>query len=87
MFAKDVFVAVSGAERQRLSLTDIYQRFRRRFDLEVTNRFMKQELFLQAYQTPDKEHLENWLLAAQTALWLLYEASDEVDEVSKKWQK
>ena len=48
---------------------------------------MKQELFLQAYQTPEKEHLENWLLAAQTALWLLYEASDEVAEVSKKWQK
>lgn len=87
VFKEDVFVAVTGAERKRLNLKEVYQRFRRRFDLEVTNRFLKQEMFLETYQTPRKENVENWLLTAQTAMWLLYEASDEVEKVSPKWQK
>lgn len=87
VFKEDVFVAVTGAERKRLNLRGIYQRFRRRFDLEVTNRFLKQEMFLEAYQTPEKENVENWILTAQTAMWLLYEAADEVEKVSPKWQK
>ncbi len=87
VFKEDVFVAVLGAERKRLNLKEIYQRFRRRFDLEVTNRFLKQEMFLQDYQTPKKENIENWILTAQTAMWLLYEASEEVENVSAKWQK
>lgn len=31
--------------------------------------------------------MENWILAAQTAMWLLYEAADEGESVSAKWQK
>jgi hypothetical protein len=87
VFTEDVFVAVTGRERKRLNLKEVYQRFRRRFDLEVTNRFLKQEMFLEDYQTPQKENVENWLLTAQTAMWLLYEAADEVEQVSAKWQQ
>jgi len=87
VFKEDVFVAVIGVERKRLDLKEVYERFRRRFDLEGTNRFLKQEMFLEDYQTPSKDNVENWILAAQTAMWLLYEASDEVESVSAKWQK
>ena len=87
VFTEDVFVSVIGAERKRLKLKEVYQRFRRRFDLEVTNRFLKQAMFLEAFQTPKKENIENWVLTAQTAMWLLYEAADEVENVSAKWQK
>lgn len=87
VFKEDVFVSVLGVERKRLSLKEVYERFRRRFDLEVTNRFLKQEMFLESFQTPKKENVENWVLTAQTAMWLLYEASDEVESVSAKWQK
>jgi len=87
VFKKDVFVSVMGVERKRLNLKEIYERFRRRFDLEVTNRFLKQEMFLESYQTPKKDTIENWIMVAQTAMWLLYEASDEVENVSAKWQK
>ena len=87
VFTEDVFVSVIGAERKRLNLKEVYQRFRRRFDLEVTNRFLKQEMFLEDYQTPCVENVENWILVAQTAMWLLYEAADEVENVSAKWQK
>ena len=65
VFTEDVFVSVSGAERKRLKLKEVYQRFRRRFDLEITNRFLKQAMFLEGFQTPKKENIENWVLTAQ----------------------
>jgi len=87
VFKQDVYVSVLGVERKRLNLKEIYERFRRRFDLEGTNRFLKQAMFLEDYQTPKKENIENWIMLAQTAMWLLYEAADEVEQVSAKWQK
>lgn len=62
-------------------------KFRHRFDLEVTNRLLKQNLKLQKYQTPDVQHLDNWMLVVQQAIWLLFAASPEVAQVSAKWQK
>lgn len=87
VFKQDVYVAVVGEGRGRLRLEEVAQVFYHRFDLEVTNRFMKQNLFLEAYQTPAVEHLDNWLLVVQAAMWLLWTASEEVEKVSEKWQK
>ena len=87
VFERDVFVAVVGQERKKLRIEEIAEVFYHRFDLEVTNRFMKQNLFLEDYQTPDIEHLDNWNLLVQEALWLLWAASREVESYSEKWQK
>ncbi len=87
VFKPDVFVAVVGQERKKLSLEEVAEIFYQRFDLEVTNRFMKQNLFLESYQTPDIQHLDNWNLLVQEAMWLLWAASTEVEKVSEKWQK
>jgi hypothetical protein len=87
VFKQDVFVAVVGERRQELSLEEIAEVFYHRFDLEVTNRFMKQNLFLESYQTPDLQHLDNWTLLVQEAMWLLWTASEEVENVCEKWQK
>ena len=87
VFEQDVFVAVVGAERARLSLEEVAEVFYHRFDLEVTNRFMKQNLFLESYQTPDVKHLDNWTMLVQEALWLLWTASQEVENVCEKWQQ
>jgi hypothetical protein len=87
VFKHDVFVAAVGAEREKLSLEAVAEEFYQRFDLEVSNRLMKQRLFLESYQTPDARHLDNWNLLAQEALWLLWAASGEVEKVSRKWQR
>jgi hypothetical protein len=58
-----------------------------RFDLEVTNRFLKQNLFLETYQTPDVQHLDNWVELATEAMWLLWRASAEVENVCEKWHQ
>ena len=87
VFKQDVFVAVVGKEREILSLEEVAEVFYHRFDLEVTNRFMKQNLFLEGYQTPDLQHLDNWNVLVQEAMWLLWAASTEVEKVCEKWQK
>jgi len=87
VFRHDVFVAVVGGERKKLKIEEVAEVFYHRFDLEVTNRFMKQNLFLEDYQTPDIQHLDNWNLLVQEAMWLLWAASTEVEKVSEKWQK
>ena len=56
VFKQDVFVAVVGERREELKIEEIAQVFYHRFDLEVVNRFMKQNLFLEGYQTPDLQH-------------------------------
>lgn len=48
---------------------------------------MKQNLFLEGYQTPDVEHLDNWNVLVTEAMWLLWAASTEVEKVCEKWQK
>ena len=87
IFKQDVFVAVVGERRKELKIQEIAEVFYHRFDLEVTNRFLKQNLFLESYQTPDVQHLDNWILLAQEAMWLLWAASEEVENVCEKWQK
>ena len=87
VFKHDVFVAVVGEKRRKLKIEEVAEVFYRRFDLEVTNRFMKQNLFLEEYQTPDLQHLDNWNLLVQEAMWLLWAGSTEVESYSEKWQQ
>lgn len=87
VFKQDVFAAVVGKEREVLTTEEVAEVFYHRFDLEVTNRMMKQNLFLENYQTPDLQHLDNWNLLVQEAMWLLWTASTEVENVCEKWQK
>ncbi len=87
IFKQDVFVAVVGERRKELKIEEIAEVFYDRFDLEVTNRFLKQNLFLENYQTPDVQHLDNWTVLAQEAMWLLWAASAEVENVCETWQK
>ena len=89
VFNQDVFVAIVGEERERMSLEECAEEFYHRFDLEVTNRFMKQNLFLQAYETAEVQHLDNWLLIVQEAMWRRsgWTGSTEVENVCPKWQR
>ena len=48
---------------------------------------MKQNLFLEDYQTPALQHLDNWNVLVQEAMWLLWAGSREVESYSEKWQQ
>jgi hypothetical protein len=70
IFKQEVLVAVVGARREELKIEEVAEVFYQRFDLEVTNRFLKQNLFLESLNTPEVQHLDNWTELASEAMWL-----------------
>jgi hypothetical protein len=87
VFKQDIFLAIEGKNKDKVGLEEAYSSYRHRFDLEVQNRFLKQNMFMQTYQSPDKQHMENWMLVMMLSCWLLYTAAPVVDQVCQKWQK
>lgn len=87
LFDKEMFIATGGKRKDEVSTLEAYQTYRHRYDIEPFLRFSKQSLLLDKYQTPDLEHLDNWLLCNQLTTWLLYTVSDEVSFRPRKWRQ
>lgn len=87
LFQKEMWLGVWGARRTELSGEEIYHAYRHRYDIEHFFRFGKQRLLLDDYQTPDEEHLENWLEVVSLAYWMLYSALEEATHRCPKWQQ
>jgi hypothetical protein len=87
LFDRSMYIAVCGQRKDQLPTRQAYDCYRHRYDIEPYLRFAKQQLFLQNYQTPDQEHLDNWMLILQLCSWLLYAASDEATYRPKKWEQ
>ena len=49
--------------------------------------FGKQNLLLDKFQTPDEEHLQNWLEVVGLAYWLLWTGKDESKHETLKWRQ
>lgn len=86
VFGREMFIAITGKRKSELSIYHGYECYRRRYDIEPFLRFSKQRLMLQNYQTPDTQHLDNWLLIQQLTSWLLYATSDEAHFQPLKWE-
>ena len=79
-FSKDpMFIAINGKRKDEIQSNEGYQTYRKRYDIEPFMRFSKQHLMLDKLQTPDIEHLDNWLLLNQPVMWLLWSAAKEAD--------
>ena len=87
VFDRPLFIAACGQHKSQVSLKMVYEDYRHRYDIEPSYRFVKQKLMLDKFQTPDVEHLDNWLIIVQLAQWLLFTAANEVTHQPKKWQK
>jgi hypothetical protein len=85
---KPMYLALCGCKRRTISLRDAYeQHYLHRYDIEPNNRFIKQQLLMDRFQTPIIQHFDLWLGIIQLAEWLLFVASNELQPQAKKWQK
>ena len=82
-----MWLGVWGKRGKELDLEEIYWCYRNRFDIEHFFRFSKQRLLLDKYQTPDVEHLDNWMEIVNLAYWMLWVAKEESQPCVNKWQK
>lgn len=87
IFKRKMWLAIWGDRRGELTLEQIYWSYRNRFDIEHYFRFGKQRLLMDSYQTPDVQHLDNWMEIVGLAYWLLWAARHEATHQVYKWQK
>jgi hypothetical protein len=82
-----MFLSFWGEDRKSYDSKDIYNDYRHRYDIEGHNRFSKQTLLMDKYQTPGIAHLDVWMWIVQLTYWLLYAASGEVEVYINEWEK
>ncbi len=87
LFKNDMFIGLWGENRRTHTTRETQIDYQHRYDIEPHNRFSKQQLLMDKYQTPDIQHLDAWLYAVQITYWLLYAAADEVELCVKPWEK
>jgi hypothetical protein len=87
IFKRPMFIAINGKRKHEVESKEGYQTYRKRYDIEPFMRFSKQHLMLDKFQTPDIQHLDNWLLLNQPVMWLLWSAAKEAAFQPKKWRQ
>ncbi len=86
-FPRPIWLIVFGQRRGELTLQEVWEAYRQRFDLEHFFRFGKQRLLMGAYQTPETVHEENWWTLVQLAYLQLWWARDHVTTVPRPWER
>jgi len=86
VFREPMLLVVSGLQKGAITLEMAFDAYLRRYGIEPFFRFNKQQLLLDSFQTPDRQHLDNWLVVVQLAVWLLYLTAHEAGFRCAKWQ-
>lgn len=82
-----LWLIIIGERRHELSVLDIYDAYRQRFDLEHFFRFGKQKLVLANFQTPDDVREENWWQLVHLAYAQLWVARHVVCRLPYPWER
>jgi hypothetical protein len=84
---RPLWLIVIGERRHELSLPNSFDAYRQRFDLEHFFRFGKQKLLMDACQTPEVDHEENWWQLTHIAYSQLWMARHLVHALPNPWQR
>lgn len=82
-----LWLLVMGPRRNEVKLTQSYQAYRRRYDLEHFFRFGKQKLLLVDFQTPETQREQAWWQLVQVAYAQLWLARKVVAFLPRPWQR
>jgi hypothetical protein len=87
VFQRPLWLLVMGQRGKELSLSEAWEAYRRRYDVEHFFRFGKQRLLMTAYQTPEVQHEENWWQLAQLAYVQLWLARHLAEAMPRPWER
>jgi hypothetical protein len=87
LFRRPMWLIVSGEKHFKLSLQDIFNIYRQRFDIEHFFRFGKDKLLMNKIQTPDVSHEEAWWQLVMIAYVQLYLAREMAENLVNPWEK
>jgi len=84
---RPLWLIVAGPRQRDLSLVDIWDAYRQRYDLEHFFRFGKQRLLLTTYQTPVTANEEHWWQLGQLAYVQLWLIRGVVENLPRPWER
>ncbi|MFT4761726.1 MAG: hypothetical protein ACI9XO_001779 [Paraglaciecola sp.] len=87
LFNRDMFVGVWAKSRRTHTTLEIQTDYKHRYDIEPHNRFSKQQLLADKYQTSDVKSVDAWLSIVMLTFGLLYFSSTDTDVCTKPWGK
>ena len=87
LFKRDMFVGVWGENRRTHATLEIQTDYKHRYDIEPHNRYSKQQLLADKYQTSDVQSLDGWLSIVMLTYWLLYFSSTDTEICMQPWEK
>lgn len=87
VYKRPLWLLVIGQRRQELSLSQIYQAYCQRFDLEHFFRFGKQKLLLTRFQTPEDVREESWWQLSHLAYAQLWLARHLAHTLPRPWER
>lgn len=87
LFKRSLWLLISGKRRNELSLQNIFESYRQRFDIEHFFRFGKTRLLLDKFQTPEVDHEEAWWQLAMLSYMQLYMARQLANNLPNPWEK
>ncbi len=82
-----MWLVVMGQRRGELSLSEIYDSYRQRYDLEHFFRFGKQRLLLDKFQSPDEQREESFIQMVGLAYVQLFLARELVTTLPRPWER
>ncbi len=87
VFIRPLWLIVTGERRHEISPAQAYDAYRQRYDIEHFFRFGKQKLLLNAYQTSDVCHEENWWNLVCLAYVQLYLMAPLAARHPRPWER
>lgn len=87
VFDRPLFLAVSGKRKAEVATKEAQEQYRERYDVEPYYRFAQRSLLLDKLQTPEHDHLQQWIRIVQISTWLLFVARNETEVACQKWQQ
>lgn len=87
LFKRPLWLTAAGSRRLELSLSDIFNSYRQRFDIEHFFRFGKNRLLMDKIQTPDVRHEESWWQLIMMAYAQLYLSRYIANSLPNPWEK
>jgi len=87
LFKRPLWLTAAGRRRMELSLLDIFNSYRQRFDIEHFFRFGKNRLLMDKIQTPDVQHEESWWQLVMIAYAQLYLTRSIANVLPNPWEK
>ena len=87
VFNKPLWLAIFGDKRLTLSLAECFENYRDRYDIEHYFRFGKQRLLMDAFQTCDTKHEENWWRLCSLSYCQLYFSRGLCRAIPEAWER